>query len=259
MKEGKKVRVMVAGGFDPLHIGHLAHFQMAKKLGDWLIVSVNPDSDMIRKKGYCFMPLEERREIIKELRCVDEVLTTIDNDGTQAETLKLVKPDIFAKGGDRTPGNMPQNEVDACEEIGCKIVYGVGPKLTSSSELVRRIPTKETMQEVKKVWGREVWIVNCPEYCGKLLYLDKGAESSYHKHKEKKETFYALEGQAALTIESKDYMLNPYSRPKTVKPGQLHSFLGITKATILEIASHHDDNDVYRVNESKGAQSGVGE
>ncbi|GAI09553.1 unnamed protein product, partial [marine sediment metagenome] len=70
--------------------------------------------------------------------------------------------------------------------------------------------TKELMKEVEKVWGNEVWIVNCPLYCGKFLYLDKGAESSYHYHKEKQETFYCLKGQVALTIEGRDYMLNPF-------------------------------------------------
>ncbi len=133
------VRVAVAGGFDPLHIGHLRHFQKAKTLGDYLIVLVSNDEDMIRKKGYCFMPLEDRMKILKELRCVDEVIATVDNDGTQAETLKLVKPDIFAKGGDRIHDNMPQNEIEACEEIGCKIVYGVGSQLRESSKLVENL------------------------------------------------------------------------------------------------------------------------
>lgn len=110
---------------------------------------------------------------------------------------------------------------------------------------------KETLKDVKKAWGKELWIVNCPQYCGKLLYLDEGAESSIHYHKEKQETFYCLEGQVGLMIEGSDYMLNPFSRPKTVKPGQRHSFMGLTKATILEISTHHDDNDVYRVTQSK--------
>ncbi len=108
------------------------------------------------------------------------------------------------------------------------------------------------MKEVKKVWGKEVWIVNCPEYCGKLLHLDKGAQSSYHYHRQKKETFYCLKGQAALTIEGKDYMLNPFSRPKTIEPGKKHSFFGVTDCTILEVSTHHDDSDVVRLTESKG-------
>jgi len=111
---------------------------------------------------------------------------------------------------------------------------------------------KQTLEEVKKAWGRELWIVNCSEYCGKLLYLDEGAESSIHYHKEKQETFYCLEGQVGLMIEGSDYMLNPFSRPKTVKPGQRHSFTGISDSVIIEISTHHNDADVFRLTESKG-------
>lgn len=110
---------------------------------------------------------------------------------------------------------------------------------------------KETMKEVEKVWGKELIIVNCGNYCGKLLYLDKGAESSYHQHINKQETFFCLQGQVALTIEGRDYMLNPFSRPKTIKPGQLHGFRGITDSLILEISTYHEDRDVVRKTESK--------
>ena len=116
---------------------------------------------------------------------------------------------------------------------------------------------KETLHTVEKVWGKEVWIVNNDKYCGKLLYLDKGAECSYHHHEQKQETFYALQGQVALTIEGKGYMLNPFSRPKTIMPGQNHSFMGLSKAVILEISTHHDDEDVVRLEESKSGMVGA--
>jgi len=109
---------------------------------------------------------------------------------------------------------------------------------------------KEMLQEVEKRWGKELWIVNCLEYCGKLLFLDRDALSSLHFHKEKKETFYALNGQVALTIGGKDYMLNPFSRPKTIMPNQRHQFRGITDAVILEISTHHSEEDVYRLTQS---------
>jgi cytidyltransferase-like protein len=133
------IKVAVAGGWDPLHIGHVRHIEEASKLGDWLVVLVSSDEDMVRKKGMAFMPLNERVEILKALRWVDEVVVTIDKDGTMAETLKIVKPNIFAKGGDRTPDNMPTNEVEACKEIDCEIVYGVGKRLQSSSALLKRV------------------------------------------------------------------------------------------------------------------------
>jgi len=132
-------RVAVAGGFDPLHVGHLRHIKAAKELGDQLTVILNSDDDMIRKKGYCFMPLSERMEIVGSLRFVDQVLACLDNDGTVTRTLKWLKPDIFAKGGDRRPDNMPRSELEVCKQIGCQIIYGVGGgKVESSSNLVKR-------------------------------------------------------------------------------------------------------------------------
>lgn len=115
--------------------------------------------------------------------------------------------------------------------------------------------SKEDLKEVKKDWGRELVIVNCPKYCGKLLYLDRGAESSCHKHMVKQETFFCLEGTAGLTIEGKVYMLTPFTRPKTILPGRLHSFTGVTDAVILEVGTHHDDRDVIRLTESKAAKN----
>lgn len=115
--------------------------------------------------------------------------------------------------------------------------------------------TKVNVEEVTKVWGREAWLVNCDKYCGKLLYLDKGASSSVHLHPIKQETFYVLEGQVGLMIDGRDYMLNPFSRPKTVYPGQKHQFIGLSNAVMLEISTHHSEDDVVRLTQSKPGRS----
>lgn len=133
------IKVAIAGGFDPFHDGHLNHIEQAMKLGDCLIVLVSNDEDMIRKKGKCNIPLQARIRIVqlilRGLEFPGEVVATFDKDGTQAETLRVIRPNIFAKGGDRTLDNMPQNEIDACREIGCKIVYGVGEQVNQSSKM----------------------------------------------------------------------------------------------------------------------------
>lgn len=114
--------------------------------------------------------------------------------------------------------------------------------------------TKETIKEVKKVWGKEKILVNNDKYCGKLLYLDKGAVSSMHYHEVKQETFYALSGQTGLHIDGKDYMLNPASRPKTIYPEQEHQFIGLSEGiTILEISTHHSEEDIIRLTQSQPA------
>jgi len=141
MKREKKV-VVVSGFFDPVHVGHLRHFQKAKKLGDFLVVILTTDEQCIMKKGYCFMPFEERKELLENLRCVDRVVKNIDKDTLSADTLAGLKPDIFAKGGDRTPDNMPQKEIETCKNLGIKIFYGVGTQDQSSSNLVKRVCQK---------------------------------------------------------------------------------------------------------------------
>ena len=120
-----------------------------------------------------------------------------------------------------------------------------------SHSSLKQQEVKSFMKVVPKVWGKEIWIVNEPEYCAKFLHLNKNAQSSMHYHKTKKETFYALTGQVALHIDGKDYMLNPFSRPKTVLPKKQHQFWGISDAVILEISTHHSEDDVVRLSESR--------
>ncbi|HLD97895.1 MAG TPA: adenylyltransferase/cytidyltransferase family protein [Candidatus Nanoarchaeia archaeon] len=134
--ETKKRVVMVSGGFDPLHLGHLLSFQAAKALGDKLIVVIDGDEFLVKKKGAPFMPVEDRVAIIKELRCVDEVV--VIGDGDISDAIIHIKPDVFANGGDKNSlETIPKEEREACEKVGCKIVFNVGGgKIRSSSVLL---------------------------------------------------------------------------------------------------------------------------
>lgn len=143
-KTRQKKIVMVSGGFDPVHIGHVRMFQEAKKLGDELIVLLNNDNWLKLKKGYVFMEQHERKEIIEAFESVDRVIISNHEENTKdisiSRELRLIKPHIFAKGGDRNVGNIPTPEVLVCNEIGCQIVndIGFGGKVQSSSDLVKR-------------------------------------------------------------------------------------------------------------------------
>lgn len=128
------IRVVASGGFDPLHIGHVEYLNRAKKLGDELIVIVNRDEFLRKKKGYIFMSELDRIELIRNLKCVDDAILCVDNDMTVCRTLEMLKPHIFAKGGDRTVSNIPEREV--CEKRGIIIIDGLGEKIRSSSEIV---------------------------------------------------------------------------------------------------------------------------
>jgi len=108
------------------------------------------------------------------------------------------------------------------------------------------------MKTVEKLWGKEVWLVNCPEYCGKLLHIHKGCQSSYHYHPKKQETFHCLKGQVDLDLDGIHYWLIPETEPVTIMPGQPHSFLGIdNESVVVEISTTHDDEDVVRLTESR--------
>lgn len=135
-KKGVKV-IAASGGFDPIHAGHVEYLENAAKLGNQLVVIVNTDDFLIRKKGFVFMPLKERMAIVAALRCVNEVAICIDQDQTVCETLRMLKPHIFAKGGDRFAGEIPESK--ACRECNIQIIDGLGDKIQSSSDLVKKL------------------------------------------------------------------------------------------------------------------------
>jgi len=136
VKDGvlKNKIVATSGGFDPLHIGHLELLNEAKKLGDKLVIIVNGDQWLIRKKGKFLMGLADRMEIIRNLKMVDYVIGWDDGTENVCGALEVLRPDIFAKGGDRTLENIPERKT--CEKLGIKMVFGIGKKIRSSSELL---------------------------------------------------------------------------------------------------------------------------
>jgi D-beta-D-heptose 7-phosphate kinase/D-beta-D-heptose 1-phosphate adenosyltransferase len=141
-KKGKKV-VMVSGGFDPVHIGHVRMFEEAKKLGDELVVVLNNDNWLRYKKGFVFMPEADRKEIIESFRSVDRVIITSHEPGTTDITvchaLETVRPHIFVNGGDREK-NVPIPEYAVCAKLGIEMVFNVGQggKIRSSSDFVKK-------------------------------------------------------------------------------------------------------------------------
>lgn len=133
MSDKNKIRVAVSGYFDPIHVGHLEYLRMAKELGDSLVVIVNNNYQCKLKKGKHFMDENDRVEIVKALRFVDEVFLSIDNDKTVCKSLEEIKPDIFANGGDRATSEVPETPV--CKKFNIKMVDGLGDKIRSSSSL----------------------------------------------------------------------------------------------------------------------------
>ena len=131
--------IVVSGYFDPIHVGHLEMMELARSLGDELVVIVNNDVQAKIKKGKAFMREEDRLKIVKSIKHVSAALLSIDENKTVCKSLKKIKKAypkdklIFANGGDRTNDEAPESKV--CEKLGIKVVDGLGKKIRSSSDL----------------------------------------------------------------------------------------------------------------------------
>jgi len=134
----EKPTIMVSGGFDPVHAGHIRMIRAAAKYGD-VIVIANSDDWLFRKKGFVFMEWERRVEILNAIKGVVLVDSVDDSDGTVCEAIQRLKPTFFANGGDRGKSNTPEQAV--CEKLGVKLLWGIGgeEKVDSSSELAQKV------------------------------------------------------------------------------------------------------------------------
>jgi D-beta-D-heptose 7-phosphate kinase/D-beta-D-heptose 1-phosphate adenosyltransferase len=202
----KKI-VLVTGGFDPLHSGHIAYFQEAKKLGDILVIGVNSDAWLARKKGRPFMPLSERTSVIRSLKMVDFVIDFDDSDGSAREAIRMVRQSypqdqiIFANGGDRVEGNIPGPEADF-QDDNIKFVYGVGGfnKANSSSWILEEWRAPKTPRE----WGYYRVLFE-PNKNVKLkeLTVESGQRLSMQRHEQRNEFWFVSEGTATVyTLDS---------------------------------------------------------
>jgi len=130
-----KKTIVISGGMDPVHVGHVKMIQAAAELGEVTVV-LNSDAWLKRKKGYAFMSFEERKYLLESIKGVAAVSDVDDSDGTVCEALQRLKPDMFGNGGDRTSDNTPEKEV--CLDNGIQMIWNLGgEKVQSSSDLVR--------------------------------------------------------------------------------------------------------------------------
>ena len=194
-----KTIVLVTGGFDPLHSGHIAYFRAAKQLGDTLVVGVNSDAWLVRKKGRAFMPWLERMNIVKNIKGVDFVLEFNDDDGSAKSAIKLARqtwPDhkiVFANGGDRTDANIPEMEF---EDSNLEFAFGVGgfDKANSSSWILEEWKAPKTERQ----WGYYRVLHEVPGMKVKELTVDPGKSLSMQRHQSRSEFWIVSEGQATV-------------------------------------------------------------
>ena len=195
--------IIVSGGFDPLHSGHIAYFKSAKKLGDHLVVALNSDKWLVNKKSKFFMPFEERKTIIENLSCVDSVID-FNDDAMGSATNALIKvkemyPNdhiVFANGGDRNQGNIPEMSVD-----GVEFIFSVGgdDKKNSSSWILK----KWQYYFEERVWGSFYNLFEGEDVKVKELVVDPGKGMSFQKHFKRHEIWLVSKGSCVVNY-SKD-------------------------------------------------------
>lgn len=164
------MKVVVSGYFDPVHKGHIEQFKLAKELAGEegkLILILNNDEQAILKNQKVFMPLEDRKKILESIKYIDEVFISIDKDRSVCKSLEFIKPNIFAKGGDRFSYEIPESEI--CRRLDIKIIDGLGQKVQSSSELL-----KNFLGENKTEFGRRITNCRMCESANLYEFLDLG-------------------------------------------------------------------------------------
>jgi D-beta-D-heptose 7-phosphate kinase/D-beta-D-heptose 1-phosphate adenosyltransferase len=225
-----KTVVIITGGFDPLHSGHLSYIKAARELGDILIVGVNSDEWLARKKGQPFMPFEDRISIIESLSLVDYAIPFDDSYGTGKVAIAWAKqafPEsqiIFANGGDRTANNIP--EMDVPDVI---FMFGVGgfDKANSSSWLLQEWRAPKT----ERSWGYyRVLHENGPHVKLKELTVDPGKSLSMQRHFKRSELWFVAEGAATLWV----------SDTKEVAIYNQHEYINIVRGSWHRLSNQTD-------------------
>ena len=196
--------IIVSGGFDPIHSGHIAYFKAANKLGDKLIVALNSDEWLINKKGKFFMPFEERKTIIENLSFVDSVID-FDDDEKGSATNALIKikdiyPNdeiVFANGGDRNQENIPEMSVK-----GIKFLFSVGgdDKKNSSSWILK----KWQYYHEERLWGSFYNLFEDDNAKVKELIVEPGKGMSFQRHFKRHEIWMVSKGSCVVNYSKDD-------------------------------------------------------
>tara|TARA_B100000242_G_scaffold290882_1_gene263092 strand:+ start:1085 stop:1855 length:771 start_codon:yes stop_codon:yes gene_type:complete len=245
--------VLVTGGFDPLHSGHIDLFNEAKKLGDTLIVGVNTDEWLTRKKGRPFMPFEERHAIVSNLKMVDDTVSWDDSDDSACGAIfKLMctkahnKKIIFANGGDRDKDNIPELKLYG-DVPQVEFAFGVGGdfKKNSSSWILQEWKEPKTERQ----WGYyRVLHEYGPHVKVKELTVDPGKKLSMQRHEQRAEHWFVSEGEASVygLDVSTDITLTRYKKHKSlhIPRRQWHMLANETDKPLKVVEIQYGENCV---------------
>ena len=242
--------ILVTGGFDPLHSGHIEYFNCAKELGDKLVVGINSDSWLRRKKGQAFMSWDERMTIISHLSMVNWIIEFDDSDDTAIDAIHKVKqrfPDdtiIFANGGDRTKENIPEMSIDNVE-----FVFGVGGdyKSNSSSQLLEEWRAPKTF----RTWGHYRVVRELPGTKVKELTIEPGQSLSMQRHQFRSEYWFVAQGACQIETELSTMQVFAHDEMVKIPLGKWHKLSNPFEkpCQIIEIqyGSKCEESDIERL------------
>lgn len=182
-------KIVISGGFDPIHPGHIAMIEGASKYGEVHIVA-NSDAWLVRKKGFFFQPWNDRKKILEAY--TPHIHEVDDSDGTVCEALRRIKPDYFGNGGDRGAKNTP--ELDVCKELGIEPVFELGGGKYSSSSAING------KQRVITRWGWYDVLLDMPKLKVKILHVDADKKLSLQRHGKRSEFFFMPTGEVRINL-----------------------------------------------------------
>ena len=181
--------IVISGGFDPIHPGHIAMIEAAREYGEVHII-LNSDDWLVRKKGFFFQPWTDRKKILEAY--TPHVHTVDDTDGTVCEALHRIQPTYFGNGGDLTNKNTP--ELDVCAELGIEPVFELGGgKYNSSTAINGR-------QRVLTRWGSYDVLLDMPTLKVKILTIAPGKKLSLQRHEMRSEFFFMPNGEVRMNL-----------------------------------------------------------
>ena len=200
-------KVLVTGGFDPIHKGHIALFKHARAYGTHLVVGLNSDEWLIRKKGRYFMDYDERKEILLSLSCVDEVISFNDDDDSSNDAIEQLiqsSPIIFCNGGDRGKDNVPEHDKYWCDaRVVFKWGIGGNDKKNSSSTLLNKYNNPQT----DRPWGYYKVLYEGEGYKVKELVINPHSSLSMQRHEHRSESWNLVSGSACVILNGEKVQL----------------------------------------------------
>jgi cytidyltransferase-like protein len=241
--------VLVTGGFDPLHSGHIEYFKAARRLGNLLVVGINSDEWLARKKGQAFMPASERRAIIENIYQVHRVIEFDDTDNTAIDAIRKVKElfpmykVVFANGGDRTADNIPEMVFDDVE-----FAFGVGgeDKKNSSSWILQEWKAPR----VERTWGYYRVLHDISGTKVKELTVDPGQKLSMQRHQHRAEFWFVAEGTATVMWDEHGHTTIKKHGTDVIYKEEWHQLINNTDQSLKIIEIQYgeacDESDIER-------------